>query len=232
MAAPIVRYIWNKNNVNTAPLSPELQANGYPNSAIPTSAQFNELFRTVSFLAYQVGSTGEVRATFDSNPIWATFEDWTIWIKYIDGTIGNASSGGTVRANADTVDLFTLLWNNTIDGDCPVSGGRGASAAEDFAANKNIRLPLINGYTLINAANLSEYRLAQSVGAKTHSLTEPENAAHSHSTGYTVTTGSLTTSVWAAGTRTDTSISTGVSGAGQAHNIMQPSTAIYYFIKL
>jgi len=56
-------------------------------------------------------------------------------------TIGNASSSGTERANADTSALFSYLWNNLIDGIAAVSGGRGGSAASDFAANKTIVLP-------------------------------------------------------------------------------------------
>lgn len=60
-------------------------------------------------------------------------------------SIGNAASSGTERANADTEDLFTYLWNNLSDTIAPVSGGRGASAAADFAANKNIGLPDMRG---------------------------------------------------------------------------------------
>lgn len=54
-------------------------------------------------------------------------------------TIGNATSGATERANADTSALFAFLWNN--DSTLAVSGGRGASAAADYAANKTIALP-------------------------------------------------------------------------------------------
>lgn len=56
-------------------------------------------------------------------------------------TMGNAASGGTERANADTSDLFTYIWNNYANGQAAVSGGRGASAAVDYAANKTIALP-------------------------------------------------------------------------------------------
>ena len=57
------------------------------------------------------------------------------------GTIGNASSGGTVLASANAEDLFIALWNNSANTELPVSGGRGASAAADYAANKTITLP-------------------------------------------------------------------------------------------
>lgn len=54
-------------------------------------------------------------------------------------TIGSATSGGTERANADTSALFSFLWG--ADPNLSVSGGRGTSAAADFAANKTITLP-------------------------------------------------------------------------------------------
>lgn len=66
-------------------------------------------------------------------------------------TIGNAASGGTERANADTEALFTLLWNSTAQAELPIqtsAGGastRGASAAVDFAANKRMPLPDLRG---------------------------------------------------------------------------------------
>jgi len=42
------------------------------------------------------------------------------WVKMDDGTIGDASSGASNRANADTEDLFTLLWEQIPDQWCPV----------------------------------------------------------------------------------------------------------------
>jgi hypothetical protein len=53
-------------------------------------------------------------------------------------TIGSSSSGATERANADTETLFLFLWNNFSNSLCPVSTGRGGSAAADWAANKTI----------------------------------------------------------------------------------------------
>lgn len=65
----------------------------------------------------------------------------TGWILGAYGSLGDGSSGATVRANADTSALFTLLWTNCSNALCPVSTGRGASAALDFAAHKTITLP-------------------------------------------------------------------------------------------
>lgn len=64
----------------------------------------------------------------------------------IDGkTIGNAASGATSRANADTAALFAELWSfpaasTPIFDSAGAVSTRGASAAADFAAGK--RLPL------------------------------------------------------------------------------------------
>jgi hypothetical protein len=70
-------------------------------------------------------------------------------------TIGDATSGATNRANADTVGLFTLLWNITANAQCPVSGGRGASAAADYAAHKTLALPNHSGRTMAGRDDLS-----------------------------------------------------------------------------
>ncbi len=64
----------------------------------------------------------------------------TGWVVMDDGTIGSAASGASNRANADTSALFTVLWDNVADQWAPVSTGRGASAAADFAADKTIQL--------------------------------------------------------------------------------------------
>lgn len=53
-------------------------------------------------------------------------------------TLGDASSGATNRADADTAALYAWHWNNFSNTQCPVSTGRGANAAADFAAHKTI----------------------------------------------------------------------------------------------
>jgi hypothetical protein len=60
------------------------------------------------------------------------------WVRSNGRTIGSAASSATERANADTEDLYEFLWTNYSDSLCPVDGGRGGSAAADFAANKAI----------------------------------------------------------------------------------------------
>lgn len=54
-------------------------------------------------------------------------------------TIGNAASGSTERAAADTRALYLALW--TEDDSLVVVGGRGQTAAADFDAGKALTLP-------------------------------------------------------------------------------------------
>jgi hypothetical protein len=68
------------------------------------------------------------------------------WVRDNGRTIGSAASGATERANVDCQALFTFLWQTFADGICPVLGGRGASAAADWAADKQITLPDKRGY--------------------------------------------------------------------------------------
>jgi hypothetical protein len=79
-----------------------------------------------------IASTGDVKATYGIGPI-------TGWVRMNGRTIGSATSGATERANSDTQALFTYLY--TTDVNLAVSGGRGANAAADWAANKTIALP-------------------------------------------------------------------------------------------
>jgi hypothetical protein len=61
-------------------------------------------------------------------------------------TIGSATSAATERANADCQACFNYLWG--IDPNLIVSGGRGASAAADWAANKQLAVPDWRGYAV------------------------------------------------------------------------------------
>lgn len=62
------------------------------------------------------------------------------WVPMNNGTIGSAASTATTRKNIDTFPLFKTLWDGVNDHFAPVSGGRGASAVDDFKDNKTIQL--------------------------------------------------------------------------------------------
>ena len=105
------------------------------------------------------------------------------WVLANDGSIGSLSSGATNRANADTEPLYALLWGNISNTYCPVSTGRGASAAADFAANKTLTLSRLMGRALMIAgagASLTNRTLGQYLGTETHTLVTGEMPAHTH----------------------------------------------------
>jgi len=123
----------------------------------------------------------------------------TGWVRANGRTIGSAASGATERANADAAALYSHLWNNFTNAVCPVSTGRGANAAADFAANKTIQLLDWRGYVpggLDDMGNSAASRFAgvpvvsgdvttagSIIGETTHTLTKAESAA----LGYTAT---------------------------------------------
>ncbi len=108
-------------------------------------------------------------------------------------SIGGANSAATERANADTAALFAYLWDN--DSNINVSGGRGASAAADFAADKRITLPDARGRALVgldgmgsaNAGRITNAesgitgtQLGAAGGVEAVQLTPEELPAHEH----------------------------------------------------
>lgn len=113
------------------------------------------------------------------------------------GTIGDATSGGTLRANADCWDLFYLLWANIADAEAPVSGGRGATATADFAAHKTITVPDERGYVVAGKGGavlntIAKYNtMGGKGGEQTHLLSGAESgtAAHGHSDNFSISGG-------------------------------------------
>jgi hypothetical protein len=79
----------------------------------------------------------------------ATNEILQGWVRLNGQTIGNAVSGATGRANADTQALFVYLWQNCPNAHCPVSTGRGASGLADFNAGKQLTLLDLRGRGLV-----------------------------------------------------------------------------------
>lgn len=118
------------------------------------------------------------------------------WLRCNGQTIGNAASSATGRALADTEALFRHLWANYADAVCPVSGGRGASSAADYAANKTIGLPDLRGRTLAGLDDMGASAAGRlgsviaspttngaSGGSETVTLAENEIPEHDHGAG-------------------------------------------------
>jgi microcystin-dependent protein len=108
------------------------------------------------------------------------------------GSIGSSSSGATERAASDTEALFTFLWNNVGDSYAAVSGGRGASAAADWSANKRINTPSMQGRVPAGLDGMGRTAAGvlsgitdsgESGGSETATLAEANMPSHTHSVG-------------------------------------------------
>lgn len=111
-------------------------------------------------------STGDIKSTYK------IVAD-TGWLMLDDTTIGSVASTATHKS-ATYQSLFLLLWNNINSAYTTVSGGRGGSAAADWAANKSITLPKALGRAMGVAgagASLTTRNLGQTgIGAETYTL--------------------------------------------------------------
>lgn len=182
-------------------------------------------------------TTGDVKLTYKTSQ--------TGWVLMDDKSIGNGSSGATGRANADTENLFVLLWDNVADAYAPVSTGRGASAIADFNANKTLTLPRTLGMAFggagagsgLTSRGLGEWLTPSTTpkGEETHILTKAEIPTHVHT--YEEAGGLEPQSGIA--TNCLTTLSTQNTGngsadglAGNAHNNMQPTSFLNALIKL
>jgi hypothetical protein len=133
------------------------------------------------------------------DPLWQSVNTLrTGWVRQNGFTIGSATSGSSERANTDCQNLFLFLWNNYSNAKCPVVGGRGASAAADWAANKQITLPDMRGRTAAGVDAMGNARAniipdgnvtsagdtgdtpGATGGEANHTLLPGELAAHSH----------------------------------------------------
>jgi hypothetical protein len=185
-------------------------------------ADGNELFDDDGVVALGPSSgTGGGGTSVDSNALFQTGDMlWvpisgtrTGWVRANARTIGSAASGATERAASDAEDLFLYLWSNFSDSLCPVTGGRGGSAAADWAANKviatldmrskspfglddmgNTALAITGGSTSAAAAvGASTYTIAQgnlpNVSLSSSALTAA--STHSLSVGTDITNGLL-----------------------------------------
>lgn len=114
------------------------------------------------------------------------------WVRNNGLTIGSAVSGASERANADCQNLFLWGWQQN----WTVVGGAGASAAADWAANKQLTLPDYRGYVPGNLDDMGNTpagrytgvpfvsgnatTAASVVGEATHVLLLTESTPHTH----------------------------------------------------
>lgn len=151
-----------------------------------------------------------------------------------DGTIGNTGSGATTRANADTNALYVLLYDSQPN--LAVSGGRGASALDDFNVNKTLEIPRMLGRAIavngLGSGLTIPRSLGELAGEEAHMLTDAELAAHGHNYsfrggGYSAGFNNNGTLWWRFSTAT-----TGSVGSDALHNITQPTIFMNFEIAL
>lgn len=70
----------------------------------------------------------------------------------MNGTVTVAKTSGATYNNAIYARVYAYLWDNYANGVAPVSTGRGANAAADFAANKNITIPDHADYIMLGVS--------------------------------------------------------------------------------
>lgn len=145
-------------------------------------------------------------------------------------TIGNASSNATERANADTANLYSLLWSAYSNTVLPIQDStgsastRGMTAAADYAANKRLPLPDKRGRVsagLDDMGNSAAGRLGTVIttptvpgsvgGTETVALATANLPAHTH----TGTTGAESATHTHPYTGTATSITGGIGAGAQ-----------------
>jgi len=110
-------------------------------------------------------STGDVKLTFKN------VAD-TGWLMMDDSTIGSPTSGAHF-VSTEFQALYELIWTNIPPAWTTISGGRGGSAAADWAANKTITLPKMLGRALAIAgagSGLTSRGLGEYLGAETTTL--------------------------------------------------------------
>lgn len=126
-------------------------------------------------------ATGDIKVRYGTGPL-------SGFVRMNGLTIGNASSGATERANADTQNLFVYLYNT--DPNLVVSGGRTGNALNDYNAGKTLALPDMRGRTLAGLADMgnsatstlttayagcsSVTTLGETCGSQNHTQTQAE----------------------------------------------------------
>jgi microcystin-dependent protein len=109
------------------------------------------------------------------------------FVRHNGRSIGSATSGASERANADCQNLFEYLWN--LSANIVIEGGRGVSAAADWAANKRLVLPSVRGRSIVGLDTMGNTAAgilpaANEVGwvggERLHTMTITEMPNHDH----------------------------------------------------
>ena len=151
-----------------------------------------------------VFKTRDIKIRFDDQPLAG-------YVRLNGRTIGSASSGATERANADTQSLYEELWPFA---NISVMGGKGGSAAADFAANKPLVLPDMAGRLLAGMDTMGNGAAGRITSAGLGSDPAAPGAAGGAQTATIAVTNLPVSSPWLA---TATVTVTGVTNTAGAH---------------
>jgi hypothetical protein len=210
--------------------------------------QINDLIKAVNNMYERIWEVGSIRVWPWSDLPKEGFDEDHGWL-WLDGrTIGDALSGATALASANSEALFIKIWTDYTDVTAPIqtSAGeastRGASALADWEEHKRITLtPDTRGRVLIGmddygynggaADRITDVNadiLGGTGGEETHALTSNENGPHTHTGGVILGLSGVggNGGNWVSGTG-----NTGSSGIGTPHNNLQPWTAVKYIIR-
>ena len=159
-----VQFLQRKNDIDISRLTAESTPVSTDLLYIEKGSGAGDLRRKITFsnLLSSV-ATGIVNTIIPTGIIvpWLSSAAPSGWIMASGRTIGSATSGATERANADTANLYALLWASFSNTELPIqdSSGtpttRGASAANDYAANKRLPLPDARGRSVFGLDNVS-----------------------------------------------------------------------------
>lgn len=214
--------------LHTAPTTP-----AFPYDSIETQAQ-----KIALLVNYGTFHTGDVKFSLSSS-------GGPGWIVCNDLSIGSSRSGSSGLASLETIQLFTLIWNTVPNSLAPIADSsgapstRGASALDDFNANKRLSLTRMLGRALAVAGSgfgLTPRVVGDFTGTETQVLVKGNLPPHSHETypiGIDIVQTAATNLTSTAGSPIALTGDGSTAGLdSDPFNIMQPTSFLYAHIKL
>jgi microcystin-dependent protein len=159
-----VRFLQRKNDIDISRLTEETSPLSTDLLYVEKGSGSGDLRRKITFtnLLSSV-TTGIINTIVPSGIIvpWISTAAPSGWLFLSGRTIGSVASGATGRANADTANLYALLWGSFSNTELPIQDStgtpttRGSTAANDYAANKWLPLPDLRGRSIFGLDNVS-----------------------------------------------------------------------------